>query len=87
MALADYIGRYWAGAEVLYGVIIAMTFTSVLRSYPVVPEHPRPERHLRGALLLHRLGPGGRAVLPLGAELHHPAGEPDHRVLAVGPGT
>ena len=37
MALADYIGKYWAGAEVLYGVIIAMTFTSVLREYPGVP--------------------------------------------------
>ncbi|MDD1713809.1 MAG: VIT1/CCC1 transporter family protein [Methanoregulaceae archaeon] len=38
MALADYIGKYWAGAEVMYGVIIAMTFTSVLRGYPVVFE-------------------------------------------------
>jgi VIT1/CCC1 family predicted Fe2+/Mn2+ transporter len=38
MALADYIGRYWAGAEVMYGVIIAMTFTSVLRGYPAVFE-------------------------------------------------
>jgi hypothetical protein len=36
MALADYIGKYWAGAEVMYSVIIAMTFTSVLRGYPVV---------------------------------------------------
>jgi VIT1/CCC1 family predicted Fe2+/Mn2+ transporter len=40
MALADYIGKFWAGAEVMYGVIIAMTFTSVLRGvpdmYPVV---------------------------------------------------
>ncbi len=34
MALADYIGRYWTGAEVMYGVIIAMTFTSVLRNVP-----------------------------------------------------
>jgi VIT1/CCC1 family predicted Fe2+/Mn2+ transporter len=38
MGLADYIGKYWAGAEVIYGVIIAMTFTSVLRGYPVVFE-------------------------------------------------
>ena len=38
MGLADYIGKYWAGAEVMYGVIIAMTFTSVLRGYPVVFE-------------------------------------------------
>jgi hypothetical protein len=36
VALADYIGKYWAGAEVMYGIIIAMTFTSVLRDYPVV---------------------------------------------------
>ena len=34
MALADYIGRFWAGAEVIYGVIIAMTFTSALRDLP-----------------------------------------------------
>jgi hypothetical protein len=34
MALADYIGKFWAGAEVMYGVIIAMTFTSMLRGYP-----------------------------------------------------
>ena len=38
MGLSDYIGRFWAGAEVMYGVIIAMTFTSVLRGYPVVLE-------------------------------------------------
>ncbi len=34
MALADYIGKFWAGAEVMYGVIIAMTFTSTLRGVP-----------------------------------------------------
>jgi hypothetical protein len=33
MRLADYIGKYWAGAEVIYAVVIAMTFTSTLRSY------------------------------------------------------
>jgi len=38
MTLADHIGRYWAGAEVIYGVIIAMTFTSVLRGNPAVLE-------------------------------------------------
>jgi VIT1/CCC1 family predicted Fe2+/Mn2+ transporter len=38
MPLAEYIGKYWAGAEVIYGVIIAMTFTSVLRGYPAVLE-------------------------------------------------
>jgi VIT1/CCC1 family predicted Fe2+/Mn2+ transporter len=31
MRLVDYIGRYWASAEVMYAVIIAMTFTSTLR--------------------------------------------------------
>jgi len=36
VTLVDYIGRYWAGAEIIYGVIIAMTFTSVLRESPVV---------------------------------------------------
>jgi VIT1/CCC1 family predicted Fe2+/Mn2+ transporter len=37
MPLADYIVKYWAGAEVMYGVIIAMTFTSTLRGwgYPI----------------------------------------------------
>lgn len=34
MSLVDYIGRYWAGAEIIYGVIIAMTFTSVARETP-----------------------------------------------------
>jgi hypothetical protein len=34
LSLVDYIGRFWAGAEVIYGVIIAMTFTSVLRETP-----------------------------------------------------
>jgi hypothetical protein len=38
MGLADYIGKYWAGAEVIYAVIIAMTFTSVLRGYVAIPE-------------------------------------------------
>jgi VIT1/CCC1 family predicted Fe2+/Mn2+ transporter len=38
MGLAGYIGKYWAGAEVMYGVIIAMTFTSMLRGYPNVLE-------------------------------------------------
>jgi VIT1/CCC1 family predicted Fe2+/Mn2+ transporter len=34
VTLVDYIGRYWAGAEIIYGVIIAMTFTSVARETP-----------------------------------------------------
>jgi VIT1/CCC1 family predicted Fe2+/Mn2+ transporter len=36
MRVADYIGKFWTGAEVMYGVIIAMTFTSMLRSIPVI---------------------------------------------------
>lgn len=31
MRLSDYIGKYWASAEVMYALIIAMTFTSTLR--------------------------------------------------------
>jgi hypothetical protein len=31
MKLSDYIGRYWASAEVMYAVITAMTFTNTLR--------------------------------------------------------
>ena len=38
MSLADYIGKYWAGAQAIYSVIIAMTFTSVLRNYLAIPE-------------------------------------------------
>lgn len=33
MRLSDYIGKYWASAEVMYAVIIAITFTSTLRGY------------------------------------------------------
>lgn len=33
MRLSDYIGKYWASAEVMYAVIIAITFTSSLRDY------------------------------------------------------
>jgi VIT1/CCC1 family predicted Fe2+/Mn2+ transporter len=38
MSIVEYIGKYEAGAEVIYGIIITMTFTSVLRGYPVVLE-------------------------------------------------
>lgn len=38
MTLADYIGKFWTGAEAIYGIIIAMTFTSVLRGNPVIFE-------------------------------------------------
>jgi len=36
--LADYIGKYWAGAEVMYAAIIAMTFTSVLWNVEFAPD-------------------------------------------------
>lgn len=38
MRIAGYIGRYWTGAEVMYGIIITMTFTSILRDIPVAPD-------------------------------------------------
>ncbi len=50
MALADYIGKFWAGAEVMYGVIIAMTFTSTLRGFPGMFEVV--VRHVTAAALL-----------------------------------
>lgn len=31
MPISDYLGKFWTGAEVMYGIIIAMTFTSTLR--------------------------------------------------------
>lgn len=37
MKLSDYVGKYWAGAEVIYAVIIAMSFTSVLRTPISIP--------------------------------------------------
>jgi VIT1/CCC1 family predicted Fe2+/Mn2+ transporter len=33
MSIADYIGKYWAGAEVMYGIIITMTFTCIFREH------------------------------------------------------
>jgi hypothetical protein len=30
--ISDYLGKYWTGAEAMYGVIIVMTFTSTLRN-------------------------------------------------------
>jgi len=38
MRLSEYIGKYWAGAEVMYAVIIAMTFTSALRGHIAIEE-------------------------------------------------
>jgi hypothetical protein len=36
LKVGEYLGKYWAGAEAMYSVIIVMTFTSTLRS--VSPE-------------------------------------------------
>jgi len=36
MSFADCIGKYRVGAEVMYGVIIAMTFPRLLQSPPKV---------------------------------------------------
>jgi hypothetical protein len=38
MKLSDYIGRYWASAEVMYAVVIAMTFTSTIRGHVAIFE-------------------------------------------------
>jgi hypothetical protein len=38
MGLSNYIGKYWAGAEAIYAIIIAMTFTSIFRTYIAIPE-------------------------------------------------
>jgi membrane protein CcdC involved in cytochrome C biogenesis len=38
MALTDHLGKFWTGAEVMFGVIIAMTFTSMLRNYSTVSD-------------------------------------------------
>lgn len=38
MRIAGYIGKYWTGAEVMYGIIITMTFTSILRDIPIAPD-------------------------------------------------
>jgi membrane protein CcdC involved in cytochrome C biogenesis len=38
MALTDHLGKFWTGAEVMFGVIIAMTFTSMLRHYSTVSD-------------------------------------------------
>jgi len=34
--ISQYLGKYWAGAEAMYSVIIVMTFTSTLRSISLV---------------------------------------------------
>jgi hypothetical protein len=38
MGLADYLGRFWYSSEPMFGVIMVVCFTSVLRAYPQVAE-------------------------------------------------
>lgn len=39
MGLADYLGRFWYSSEPMFGVIMVVCFTSVLRAYPQLAEH------------------------------------------------
>ncbi len=34
MGLADYLGRFWYSSEPMFGVIMVVSFTSILRAYP-----------------------------------------------------
>jgi hypothetical protein len=38
MGLADYLGRFWYSSEPMFGVIMVVCFTSVLRAYPQAAE-------------------------------------------------
>jgi hypothetical protein len=38
MGLADYLGRFWYSSEPMFGVIMVVCFTSVLRAYPQLAE-------------------------------------------------
>ncbi len=38
MGLADYLGRFWYSSEPMFGVIMVVCFTSVLRAYPNLAE-------------------------------------------------
>ncbi|MDD1752299.1 MAG: hypothetical protein LUQ38_04330 [Methanotrichaceae archaeon] len=38
MGLADYLGRFWYSSEPMFGVIMVVCFTSVLRAYPDVAD-------------------------------------------------
>ena len=38
MGLADYLGRFWYSSEPMFGVIMVVCFTSILRSYPNAAE-------------------------------------------------
>ena len=38
MGLSDYLGRFWYSSEPMFGVIMVVCFTSVLRAYPNLAE-------------------------------------------------
>jgi hypothetical protein len=38
MGLADYLGRFWYSSEPMFGVIMVICFTSILRAYPNLAE-------------------------------------------------
>jgi uncharacterized membrane protein len=38
MGLADYLGRFWYSSEPMFGVIMVVCFTSVLRAFPNLAE-------------------------------------------------
>ena len=38
MGLADYLGRFWYSSEPMFGVIMVVCFTSILRAYPILAE-------------------------------------------------
>jgi hypothetical protein len=38
MGLADYLGRFWYSSEPMFGVIMVVCFTSILRAYPIIAE-------------------------------------------------
>jgi hypothetical protein len=38
MGLAEYLGRFWYSSEPMFGVIMVVCFTSVLRAFPDAPE-------------------------------------------------
>jgi VIT1/CCC1 family predicted Fe2+/Mn2+ transporter len=38
MGFSDYLGRFWYSSEPMFGVIMVVCFTSILRAYPNAPD-------------------------------------------------
>jgi len=38
MGVADYLGRFWYSSEPMFGVIMVVCFTSILRADPILAE-------------------------------------------------